>query len=252
MTPDFVVDVGNSRIKCGRCSTTAIVDSAPLPPDDPASWREQIESWHAARGSHWLVTGVNPRQCTKLCDWLAANGQQVQRLEAPNRLPLQVLLPRPDQVGIDRLLNAVAANSRRTASAPAVVVDAGSAVTVDWLDETGAFRGGAIFPGLRLMSQALNSYTALLPFVELSGPPPALPGDSTEMAIKAGVFWTVVGGINALVHRLASQASEVPAVFLTGGDAWLLDGSLDRKAQLWPAMTLEGIRLTAQSWNAGS
>src|SRR5205823_11315500 len=101
-------------------------------------------------------------------------------IERPDQLPLSVALAEPAKVGIDRLLNAVAANTLRPRDMPVVIADIGSAVTVDWLDENGVFKGGAIFPGLRLMAKALNDYTALLPLVEIWRNLPPLPGTSTR------------------------------------------------------------------------
>ena len=94
-------------------------------------------------------------------------------------------------------------NSRRRPDTPAVIVDAGSAVTVDYVDERGVFRGGAILPGLRLMAQALHDYTALLPVVTIDGEA-AMPGATTTEAIKAGVFAAVLGGVERLVFHLVS------------------------------------------------
>src|SRR6185312_8188631 len=106
-------------------------------------------------------------------------------------LPLRVLVQQLDHVGIDRLLDAVAANSRRPAGVPAIIIDAGSAVTVDLVDEAGAFTGGAILPGLRLMAKALHDYTALLPLVDPPTQAPPLPGTATIPAIESGIFWAV-------------------------------------------------------------
>src|SRR5207248_764001 len=153
----------------------------------------------------------------------------------------------PDSVGIDRLLNAVAAARRVRPGTAAVLVDAGSAVTVDWLDGSGAFAGGAIFPGLRLMTQALHDYTALLPLVKIERANPPVPATSTRVAIETGVFWAVAGGIEALVARLAAGFSGTTEVFLTGGDAPLLAKALNPNVQLWPHMTLEGIRIAAEA-----
>jgi type III pantothenate kinase len=158
-----------------------------------------------------------------------------------------VLLEHPDRVGIDRLLNAVAASRRVPRGIPAVLIDAGSAITVDWLDERGAFAGGAIFPGLRLMANALHDYTALLPLVELHYPPPPLPGTSTITAMQAGVFWAAAGGIQALITQLNAQASTAAKVFLTGGDGPLIAQAMNHDIDLWPNMTLEGIRIAAET-----
>ena len=273
MRPDLVADVGNSRVKWGLCSRPPVRRHASLPPDDPAAWQSQLEAWNLTGPLAWAVSGVHPRRRDALAAWLRGRGDTVLLLEAGHQLPLKVLVEHPDRVGIDRLLNAVAANTRRRPGVAAVVVDAGSAVTVDWVDPAGAFTGGAIFPGLRLMAQALHDHTALLPLVEVRTSALALPGTSTGAAIEAGVFWAVVGGVGALIEQLERQAGVTSDVFLTGGDAPLLESALKQWAVgsgqravtgesplpeipgdrsqcsllLWPEMTLEGIRLAAEA-----
>src|SRR5207248_1220580 len=145
-------------------------------------------------------------------------GDHVTVLDSHRQLPVETAVENPERVGLDRLLNAVAANSQRPRGSAALIVDVGSAVTVDWVDEAKAFRGGAIFPGIRLMAKSLHDYTAALPLVELQKRSPAMPGTSTVAAIEAGVYWAVVGAIRALGHALTKDR-RVPWVrFLTGGD----------------------------------
>ncbi|HKI36773.1 MAG TPA: type III pantothenate kinase [Gemmataceae bacterium] len=244
MKPDVVVDVGNTRIKWGRCSADAVVAVASLPPDEPAAWEEQVRAWGLSSPASWVVTGVHPPRCEKLVGWLRQRGDDVRVIDSARQLPLQVLVEHPDRVGIDRLLNAVAANAHKSPECPAVIVDAGSAVTVDLVDQTGAFRGGAIMPGLRLMAHALHDHTALLPRIEVPREAPALPGTSTAAAVAAGVFYAWAGGVSTLVHDYMADW-EYPDVFLTGGDGPLLASALDLTC--WPEMTLEGIRLAAES-----
>jgi type III pantothenate kinase len=246
MTPAVVVDVGNSRIKWGRCSTAGVTEAVSLPPDEPGAWLRQIEAWRLPRPAGWAVSGVHPERRDALIEWLRARGDSAVLVDDPNDLPLRVLLERPDHVGVDRLLDAVAANSRRRPGAPAVIVDAGSAVTVDYVDEDGAFRGGVIFPGTRLMARSLHDYTALLPVVELKHPIPALPATATRPAMEAGIFWAVVGGVEAVIAQYARGTGQRPDLFLTGGDGALLHPALPQ-AQHWPTMTLEGTRLTAEA-----
>ena len=244
----LVADVGNSRVKWGLCTAGRIVASAALPPDAPLAWAEQLAAWTLPPGPLvWTVSGVHPQRQARLEAWLGQRGDRVQVVENYRQLPLQVKVEQPAQVGIDRLFNAVAAQHRRRPGVPAVVIDPGSAVTVDWLDEAGTFRGGAIFPGLRLMAQALRDYTALLPLVEVRTPQPTVPAPSTVAAIEAGIYWAVVGGIRALLDRLRQQTAHPPMVFLTGGDAALLAPALEGEVICWPEMTLEGIRLTAEA-----
>lgn len=246
MKPDLVADVGNTCIKWGRCTETGMSHSASLPPDDRPAWQALLETWGLAGPQSWAVAGVHQERRDRLADWLRQRGDQVRVLEGAHLLPLSVQVDHPDRVGIDRLLNAVAANTRRRPGAPAVIIDAGSAVTVDWLDDRGAFRGGAIFPGMRLMAEALHDYTDLLPRIEMPCTVPGLPGTTTPAAMAAGIYWTVFGGIQTLTEILAQLHPTPPDVFLTGGDGLLLCASLHGMIYS-PTLTLEGIRLVAET-----
>jgi type III pantothenate kinase len=247
MKVDVVVDVGNTRIKWGRCVDEGVVEGASLQPDDPQDWLRQLNDWELKQPVSWAVSGVHPARRDRLIDWLKTRGDHVLLIDDYQQLPLTILLDSPDRVGIDRLLNAVAAKVGALRFDAIIIIDAGSAVTVDLLDETGAFRGGAIFPGFRLMAQALHEHTALLPVVEVRESNPSLPGLYTESAIRAGVFWAVVGGVKALVRQMTARSKlhRQPELFITGGDAKLLLPVLEAEFQHIPQLTLVGIRLTA-------
>lgn len=254
MTPHVVADVGNSRIKWGLCVRGAVIDGAGLS-DDIEAWERQLADWrrrHPEMGTgplRWALASVMPARRERLVGWLRTRGDEVLTLDRAAVLPLRVGVEKPDAVGIDRLLDAVAARSR-SPGRPAILIDAGSAVTVDWLDADGAFQGGAIFPGVRLMAEALHAYTALLPLVTVTEPVPVMPGRDTAAAIGAGIFGAVVGGIEALARQLAVLSDQPPVMYLTGGDAPLLAPALDRldgPPVLWPEQTLEGIRVSAEA-----
>jgi type III pantothenate kinase len=249
MTPNVVVDVGNTAIKWGRCWDGRVSETCSLPPRGLNAWREQAHQWQLPSPLVWVIAGVHPERRHFFKSYAGLRGDRVHVLTSASSLPLRVLVDKPDHVGIDRLLDAVAANSRRPTGVPVAVIDAGSAVTVDLLDETGAFRGGAILPGLRLMAKALHDYTALLPLVEPpteSGAIPSLPGTATIPAIEAGIFWAVAGGVEALLREYRLHCGSTLEVFLTGGDGPLLRSVLP-EARFWPEMTLEGIRLSAEA-----
>jgi type III pantothenate kinase len=251
MSPELVADVGNSRIKWGRCSQGTVIETVSLPPDDPLSWEQQFQIWHLVGRHNWAVAGVHPDRLGRLVSWLERRAKQVTTLTSWQQVPLRLSIDFPSQVGMDRLLNAVAAKHRVQREISIFSIDAGSAVTVDWIDESGVFRGGAIFPGFGLMAQALHAYTAQLPQIGVPPPPnPTLPGTNTRSAIEVGVFWAVAGGIRALIrqfvgHKLSGRRDY--EVFLTGGDAALLATVLETSIYLWPEMTLEGIRLAAEA-----
>lgn len=238
MSPHVVADVGNTRIKWGRCAAGRVVEMASLPPDDAQAWQLQLARW--PRTTNWALGGVHPSRRATLAAWLRRQGIEADEIESHRRLALEVAVEAPERVGLDRLFNAVAARARLATGKQAILVDAGSAVTVDWLDDQQVFRGGAIFPGLRLMAEALHRYTAQLPLIDVRDVVMP-PGTSTQKAMMTGILHAAAGGIEKLTRRMGPAAH----VFLTGGDAPLLAQVIEAPTEVWPEMTLEGIRITA-------
>lgn len=248
MKPDLVVDVGNTRIKWGLCFQEVVEQVSSLPPDDPLAWNKQAELWELESGLLWVVANVHPERRNTLLNWVRQRGDRVWLLDSWGLLPLQVALAHPEKVGMDRLLNAVTANQLRRPNSPAIIVDAGSAVTVDLVDAEGVFRGGAISPGFRLMAQALHHYTALLPLITINQIPDPL-GTNTPEAMQSGIFWSIVGGIRTLVEHYQKKWPGAE-LFLTGGDAVLVSSALKKlglEGIVRPTLTLEGILQTARN-----
>ena len=253
--PLIAVDVGNYRIKLGWFASAG--DSLPepertlqLPGDDPRP--ERIAQWlgeTSAAEVAWWIGSVNRPATTRLVDWLQDRpGHPRITLLAAGDLPLSVALERPDMVGIDRLLDAVAANHLRRTGRPAIVVDVGTAITVDLVSAEGAFMGGSIIPGIAMSARALHEFTDLLPLIEMSElhtPPPPL-GTSTVPAMRSGLFWGAVGAIRQLALRLGENTPGVPEIFLTGGAGPAVAELLDETAQFVPHLTLAGIVLTVR------
>ena len=101
----------------------------------------------------------------------------------------------------------------------AVVVDVGTAITVDLVSDEGVFLGGAILPGIAMAARALHTFTDLLPWIDMSellAAPPAL-GTTTHDALRSGLFWGAVGAIRQLIVELAARYDDRCDVFLTGG-----------------------------------
>lgn len=247
MTPDVVVDIGNSRIKWGRCSVNGITDFLSLPHDSPEIWEVQHSLW-AGSAAKWAVAGSDPDRRDRFADWLQKKAVAVQLLTDWTQIGVAVKLSAPARVGHDRLFNARAA-AVRSPRFPVIVVDTGTAVTVDLIDGTGAFCGGVIFPGVEVMAWALKKRTARLPEVDVhvSGTLPSLPGTDTEAAIRAGIWWTVVGGIRAIADEYRRATDRGARLLLTGGDAeFLLDG-MPEGSEYLPFLTLEGIRIAAEA-----
>ncbi|MBN1589294.1 MAG: type III pantothenate kinase [Pirellulales bacterium] len=264
----IAVDIGNARTKLGVFLATG---PERLPePDETLQIDNQIEhldslgAWLDRIGveqSSWWIGSVNRPAATRLVDWLRERrpDDPVTLLSAAD-LGLKVEVARPDMVGVDRLLDALAASHLRRPGHPAVVVDVGTAITVDLVSADGAFRGGAILPGIAMSARALHEFTDLLPLVETSAltSPPAAVGTSTEQAMESGLFWGAVGSIRELIGQMTADASAndrddaaEPDVFLTGGAGPAVAHLLGPSAHCVPQLTLTGILLAARAMASG-
>lgn len=264
--PLVAVDVGNSRVKLGlfesraggrkEAAATALPEPArtlTLAPDAP--WGDELARWLAPRGIAevaWWLGSVRRDVAARLVEALRERGAEPPVLLAAGDLPLTVSVPRPDMVGIDRLLAAVAANALRKPQRSIVIVSVGTAITVNLVSYEGNFLGGAILPGIGLSARALHEFTDLLPkldLVELGEPPPAL-GTATIPALHAGLFWGAIGGIRQLVEMYAKRclaAGELhrPDLVLTGGAAPSVAGLIGESVRYEPHLVLSGIALAA-------
>ena len=250
--PDAVVDIGNSRVKFCRVAKGILeLPVRGLPADDLVAWERLATEWGTANRT-WAVASTVPERMRQFIAWAESRGEKVIAIDAPRKVPIGVSVDEPSRVGIDRLLNALAVKAAGRPGEPAIIVDAGSAVTVDFLHQEGSFAGGVIFPGLRLMALSLREHTAALPLVDaMSAIPPGPPAKNTEAAIKLGLLYAVAGGADAVVREMASRCTSAPRLYLTGGDmspqlAGLMQSRHQFRSEIRPTLTLEGILHTAE------
>lgn len=252
--PVVAVDIGNSTVQVGL-----FVDGSNMPdgvlvlsarkPD-----YTKLTSILPEIPCLWYVASVVRQVAIDLESWCASNrpSDSYHTLRYHD-LPLEIALERPDLVGMDRLAVAVAANQLRDASVPALVVDAGSAITVDVVSAEGAFLGGAILPGMTISCHGLSNSTDLLPLVPLElGVAPAAIGDETNAAIRSGVFWGTIGATKELIFRTTSQlrSKQPPQVFATGGDMLHIAPFLGAEVSYCPHLALDGILVAARALSA--
>lgn len=153
---------------------------------------------------------------------------------------------RPDEIGSDRIANAVAAIEM--AGDPVLVADFGTATTITVVKESD-FRGGAILPGLGLMAEGLHKGTSKLPLVEIdreirdSRPFPAPVGKDTKKSIVSGIIYGTAGGVERLIGEIEKEEGCAYKVILTGGYADTLARFFLRECRLEPDLTLRGLRL---------
>ena len=156
---------------------------------------------------------------------------------------LRIDVDRPEEVGADRLLNAMAAHSRY--GGPLVVIDFGTATTFDVVDRAGSYIGGVIAPGINLSIEALHQAAARLPRIGI-GRPQSVIGRNTVAAMQSGIFWGYVAMIEGLVARIQSEAGMPLKVVGTGGLAPLLAEGTTVIGRIDPDLTLDGLRMLAE------
>lgn len=249
----LAVDIGNNQIKLGDFRSAS---SNVLPRPDRV-WSvvasettfDRLNQWLPSDGVSWCVATVHRGAEQRLAAWVQrSRPSDTYRLLVNTDLPINVRVESPEQVGADRLLAAVAVNRIREPGRAAIVVDAGSAITVDLVSEDGTFEGGVILPGFQMTARALAEGTDLLPLVEdaLVVDAPPVVGRSTVGAIRSGLFWGGVGAARELIERLARETSCKPQLFIAGGDAGRLAPFLDDDVQVIGDLVLSGIAIARQ------
>jgi type III pantothenate kinase len=266
MTPPlFVADVGNSTIdfaefQPGELKTDEL--AKPL-----RTWKvrlseidfESLDAWSSA-GGDWIVGSVNRPAQERLLEWLSKHGVgRITRVRHTD-LRTKTAVRRPEVVGIDRLAAAESVNVLRHADRPAVIVDAGSAITIDVVSKHGVFLGGMIAPGARLCAAALSNDTNQLPEVDVVNfgsllssnklSAPELIGDDTQPAIQAGVYWMIAAGIDGIIARLQNELAGPCDVFATGGSMPQLLPQLSHDhVQHVPHLVVAGLRRANRTSN---
>ncbi len=214
---NLALDIGNSSIKAALFDQEMLVEAMELQPHDLAAVCQR------AAVQRVVVSKVGRNE-----DWKQALPtdlqQEVHVLSTASRLPISLSYATPHTLGADRVAAAVGAVSLFPRK-PLLVVDAGTCITIDYVDAQGVFCGGAILPGINLQLTALHEHTALLPAVPFDSrheeTMPSLAGTTTAECILAGTATATALTIEAFVHRYAAQYPDLQ-VLLTGGDAaWL-------------------------------
>lgn len=147
-------------------------------------------------------------------------------------------LERPQEVGADRLVNAVAIKQHY--KTPAIVIDFGTATTFDVIDEQGRYIGGVICPGINLSVSALHQAAAKLPSVSIKRPEKII-GKDTVSAIQSGIYWGYMGLIEGVVANIKKELNAQPIVIATGGLAPLFFDNTEAIHKIDDQLILKGL-----------
>jgi type III pantothenate kinase len=254
------VDVGNSRTKFGlfereaaaprRKLLPACRSAAAVPHGQVVNWDKLCREFEIHRDDNvrGFLAGSNPDAVAIIRNDWPQDWPEPTLLDDVLEFPVKIRLEKPNHAGIDRILNAVACNAIRQDGIPAVIIDTGTATTVDAVSPDGAFEGGSILPGFELCARALHQYTALLPFVtvdEMCSESHEPLGTNTREALRSGLLWGQVGAIRELVKRLSERWPAAPIIVLTGGGAPLAAPELP-EARWEPCLSLQGLAVVVE------
>jgi len=153
-------------------------------------------------------------------------------------LGIKILIDRPQDVGADRLVNTVAAHA--IYGGPLVVIDFGTATNFDIVDKDGNFVGGVLAPGVNLSLEALHSFTAKLPRVDVRRTQKVI-GKDTVSAMQSGAFWGTVGLIEGLIGRIKEEIGSEMKVIATGGLAALFREAIPVIDHVDQELTIRGL-----------
>ncbi len=167
-----------------------------------------------------------------------AGSENVLVMDAETPTGIENRYQSPQDVGTDRLANAVAA--KKTLGCPVIVVDFGTATTLDVVSRDGAYLGGVILPGPEMMSESLYRKTARLPRVSIEAPERTI-GNSTDTSMRAGIFFGTIGAVDSLIERIFAELGGPCPVIATGGAARPFAEASRHIRQYDPLLTLRGL-----------
>ncbi|MDE0310346.1 MAG: type III pantothenate kinase [Acidiferrobacterales bacterium] len=238
---NLLVDIGNQYVKWLFGDRHGSFDSSSL----ESCITEYLRPLGGVTGIYFVnVAGTDVSERFRNCVRPIWGLDPVEIFSQPEQCGVKNCYRQVHQLGADRWVAAIAAwHTTRTAT---IIVDCGTAVTVDALSDSAEFIGGSIMPGIGL---AMDSLYRRAPGVRESSDqmPAVIPATATTEAVATGVIFSSVGGIELLVDKYREVAGESSRLLITGGDAPIIQQHTSKKFEYMPNLVLEGISIIADS-----
>jgi type III pantothenate kinase len=250
----LAIDIGNTEITIGLFARTELERSWRIMthPDRTADeWAVLLRALFTQAGLEVsdvggsIVASVVPMTTESITDGLVDATGTVPVVVSADMLPIRLDVDEPQTVGADRMINTLAAS--KLFGCDTIVVDFGTATTLDCITRDGRFLGGIIAPGVRTAGENLVRKAAKLSSTDLSAPAHAI-GRRTEDCIRAGLVFGTADAVDGMVRRLKSEwpTRETPKVIATGGLAPLIAKYSSEIEEVHPDLTLQGLRIAAE------
>lgn len=236
----LAIDVGNTRIKAAVFEDTAILETYVFLKTELEKNIQNILNKYKNL-THFIVSSVSDVEKQAFSDF--ENLINIHFISHNDSFPFVNRYGTPQTLGVDRMVLAAGA-TLQFPNQNRLVIDAGTCITYDFIDESDNYLGGAISPGLRLRYEALHNFTAKLPLLELENPKHFI-GKSTSESIHSGV-------VNGLVYEIDGFIDEYKALYsnfiiiLTGGDTDFLAKRLKNTIFANSNFLLESLNQTFQ------
>jgi type III pantothenate kinase len=228
---NLVVDYGNSLAKVGVFRHHELLEKNAF--SNPDELKTFIQNFS---GENFILSSVAVPDIPVL-DW-AINIRRKFNLTSALPLPINNLYATPHTLGVDRIAGICGAQ-QKFPGAHCLVIDAGTCITYDFLDNKGNYHGGSIAPGLRMRLQAMHSFTARLPLVDIVDDPPLI-GNTTEACLQSGAINGMIEEINGIIQQYRFEFEGLQ-VILCGGDGRFFENKLKAPIFALPELVLSGL-----------
>ncbi len=231
---NLIIDVGNTRVKVALFKGDSIIESHQFFKEKIVKEINNIVERHKiTNGIISSVASISENQLNKIEKFFP-----LLKLSYQSNLPFKNEYASPTTLGVDRIALA-AASVFQYANKDVLVIDAGSCITYDFINQDGVYFGGAIAPGIEMRYKSLYAFTDKLPLLDVSYPKHLI-GDSTEESIHSGIVNGILSEIEGIIERYKEENKELTVV-LTGGDTNFLAKRLKNGIFANPNFLLEGL-----------
>jgi type III pantothenate kinase len=248
----LVLDVGNTNTTLGIFDQAALTHSWRLTSESQRTVDEygimcrtlvQMSDLQPADITGIAISSVVPPLDFTLKKMAEVYFQLVPLFVGPSNAGMPILYDDPQEVGPDRIVNAVAAVEKH--GAPCIIVDFGTATTFDAVSESAEYLGGAIFPGIQISADALFQRAARLRRVEFKRPERVI-GTNPAASIQSGLYFGNVALVDGVLDKIIEEMGGEPGVIATGGLARLISRGSRLIKAVEPDLTLNGLRIVYQ------
>ena len=252
----LTIDVGNTNITCGVfdgdeiAASFRITTKMPRTSDEYGMILSNLLERNDIRPSHIedaIICSVVPNVMHSLRGGLVKYFHITPIVEAGIKTGIRIVTPNPQQIGADRIVDAVGAYE--IYGGPVLVIDFGTATTYDFVDESGAFLGGITAPGIRISAKALWEDAAKLPEIEIKKPDNIL-GKDTITSMQSGLVYGQIGQTEYIITKVKEEVGlDNVKTVVTGGLGRIIANETDAVDIYDQNLTLKGIHLVYKKQN---